>query len=342
MKALVVTTDHKLEMWDVAKPEIGPYEALGRILACGICGSTDRELIAGTQPYNSDYPAILGHESIGEIIEVGAKVTRFKVGDRVTRTLAILPGDSRDGLYSCWGGFAEYGIVRDWEALQRDGIGGPDYTAMRQNVVPEYLTTAQAVVSICLGETASAFWTLPPVGGKSVCVSGTGIAGLSFALWAKLAGARNVIVLGRRQAKLDAALAVAADQAVNVTEGDTAQAVREANGGAGVDLYIEAVGAADQLQLALSVLERGGIMAIYGVPPGLGYDARWSMGNGDTRIIALPTEEHKGYPWVAEMIRRGHIPTDKLMTNQWPLEQFEQAFREIEEGKVVKGMLVMG
>ena len=78
--------------------------ALVRIRACGICATTDRELIRGTQPYHKVYPCLLGHEGVGQVVEVGARVTSFAPGDWVTRPAGIFPGETRDGLASAWGG----------------------------------------------------------------------------------------------------------------------------------------------------------------------------------------------------------------------------------------------
>ena len=148
MKALVVVRPGRLELRDVSRPVPGPREALVKIDACGICGTTDRELVAGTQPYHNEYPAILGHESTGVVVEVGPECRKFKVGDRVTRPAAIIAGDHRDGLASCWGGFAEYGLVRD------PAPGAvPDYQEERELVVDSRLRPEQAVLAISLAGT---------------------------------------------------------------------------------------------------------------------------------------------------------------------------------------------
>jgi 2-desacetyl-2-hydroxyethyl bacteriochlorophyllide A dehydrogenase len=345
MKALIVTTGHQIEVREISKPQPGPYEALVKILACGICGTTDRELIKGTQPFNKDYPAVLGHEAVGEVVQVGAKVKTFRVGDWVTRPVGIWPGESRDGLFSAWGGFAEFGVVRDRKAMAADGdtrLEG-DYTALRQNVVPKGVPIEDAVLAISLAETSSWFSHAPAVGGKCVAVSGTGIAGLSVALWAKLAGARKVIVLGRRSERLALACDIAADHGVNVTAtADVAAEVKRLTGGQGVDLFVEAVGGRDQIRLGLGALAFGGTIAIYGVPPGQIHELNWSWNAaGKAQIATYPADEHLNFAWAIDMLRRGYVPGRKLLTHRRPLAEAREAFADVDAGKVVKGMLVM-
>src|ERR1700733_11269835 len=115
MKAIVVVSPGKFEVRDVPMPKPEPFEALVKIEACGLCGTTDRHIVEGHQAHHPAewYPAVLGHESVGKVIQVGHLVTKFKAGDRVTRPVAIWPGTRQEDLYSAWGGFAEYGIVRD-------------------------------------------------------------------------------------------------------------------------------------------------------------------------------------------------------------------------------------
>jgi threonine dehydrogenase-like Zn-dependent dehydrogenase len=341
MRALIVERPDEIALRDISAPKIGPYEALVRIKGCGICSTTDWELIHGRQPFHRDYPAVLGHEAIGEVVELGKKVKSFKIGNRVTRPVAIWPGDKRDGLASAWGGFAEYGIVRDRAAMTRGGDSSleNDYTAMRQNVVSPGLALPESILAISLSETSSWFRYLPPVAGKSVCIAGTGIAGLSMILWSLLAGAETIFVLGRRDERLDLARRLGATHGLNIKNGPVGARLRELNRGRGADFFLEAVGLPDQIEVGLSVMAPGGTLAIYGVPEGQRYALSWGSGPGWANIAQYPAEEHRAYPWITKLFERGVIPTSELMTHHWKFDQYHEAFAAVAEGSVVKGWI---
>lgn len=335
MKGLVVTAEHRLELRELSAPEPGPYDALVRIRACGICGTTDRELIAGTQPYNKDYPCLLGHEAIGEVVRIGSRVRSFSAGDLVTRPVGIWPGERRDGLASAWGGFTEFGLVRDRRAMAADGdhrLDG-DYLALRQNRIDGAgLGLRELVLAISLAETASWSWQLA-FGGRTVCIAGTGIAGLSIALWAKLAGARRVIVLGRRAQRLELARAVAADAAF-----DTGERGWEEHVGT-VDVFCDAIGAPELLRSGIGLLAPGGTAAIYGVAPNGSAAIDPSTLTDGRRLVTPSADEHLAYAWVLDALRRGLVPVDRLLTHHWPLTAHAEAFAAVAEGSVVKGLL---
>lgn len=120
MKALVVEAPGQLAFREIAEPHLGPYDALVQIEVCGICNSTDRKLIEGALPWAPSPPFVLGHESVGRVLEVGALVRKFRIGDRVTRAQSHWAGEIPN-LGVCIGGFAERGTVRDVEAMVAAG-----------------------------------------------------------------------------------------------------------------------------------------------------------------------------------------------------------------------------
>lgn len=333
MKALVVPEAGRLEVRQIPAPEPGPYDALVRIEACGICNSTDLKLMAGTMFWAPPCPFVLGHEAVGTVLKLGGKVRKFRLGDRVTRPAAFWPG-SRAGLNSASGGMAEFGVVRDGEAIKADGDSTPadDYLTARQNAVPRDLDPEHAVLAIALSETASVLKHLPDLRGRKVVVAGTGVAGLSFALWAKMAGG-FVVVLGRRPDRLARADQVGADAAVDTTAGDWLERARKACGG-GADGAIEATGDAELAGLVLELLKPDAFAASYGVPPaGIKYPRRWK----DATV-----EEHLSYPWVADLLKRGFVRPEWFLTHRWPFGAAAEAFAQVGRGEVVKGVLTMG
>lgn len=278
------------------------------------------------------FPFVLGHESVGTVAEVGARVRRFKVGDRVTRPLAFWPG-SRDGLAVAMGGFSELSVVRDGVAMAADGDESlvEDYNCLRQNVVPPHLSPTEAALAISLAETASVLHGLPSLRGRRIAVLGTGVAGLSLMLWCKLAGAR-VIAVGRRQSRLDEAVATFGADASACAEGpaEVSASIVEAVGGK-VDGLLEATGSPKFARAALDALEQDGFAVTYGVPAtGDSYDGRW---------VEASVNEHLAYPWIADLLRRKLVRAEWFVSHEWPREDLIHAFDEVRSGKVRKGFI---
>ena len=331
MQALIVPQKGHLELTDIPSPQPGPYQALVKIECCGICGSTDWKIVNGHMTWAGPFPLVLGHESVGRVVDVGNRVRTFKVGDRVTR--AVYPPDRTAGMNSAMGGFSAFGIVTDAKAMAADGDPSllTDYTAQRQNVVPAGLGAADAALAISLSETASALLPLPNLRGRTVIVAGTGVAGLSFTLWAKLAGA-TVVTLGRRTERLAAARALGADAAIDTTAPDwQAQALAAARGPA--DGVIEAIGDVALAGPLLKLIKPGGFASAYGAPEdGKAYPPGWTTAS---------VEEHRAYAWVADLLLRGWVRPEWFVTHTWPFSEARQAFERVREGGVIKGLILM-
>lgn len=336
MKALVVSGPEEFGWVDIPPPEPKANEALCRIEVCGICNSTDRELIALTQPYKPNVPFVLGHESVGTVVEVGAEVTRYRVGDQVTRVAAIFPGEERDGLYSGWGGFAEYGIVRDDPS---------NYTSMRQVVLPGELEPERAFLSISLAETRAWLEQVTEmhgdVAGRPVVVLGTGVAGLTATYWAKARGAVPLITLGRRPERLALARRCGADLALRSDDPELGARVRDATSGRMAAVLIEAIGKPAALPAFYPLLAASGVLAVYGAAPAAEYEAAWAQLPEGVRHCRPGPEEHRYTRRVAEEMLRGEIDTSLWLSHVWEADEIEAAFEQVAAGEVVKGCVRM-
>lgn len=330
MNVLVVPEKGCLEVREVMCPAPGPYQALVQNEVCGICSSTDWKVALGQMSWAGPFPLALGHESVGRVVEVGAKVRNFRIGDRVTRS--VLPGSA--AMNSAFGGFAEFGVVTDAAAMTADGDASlsEDYLALRQLVVPAFLDDpVQAALAISLAETASGMRSLPNLRGRRVLVAGTGMAGLAFTLWARLAGADKVVTLGRRSQRLDLALRLGAGSAVATTASDWMACARDALDGP-AEIVIEAVGDVDLADRLLTLLAADGVAAAYGAPPdGATFSPPW---------IVMPVEEQRDFAWAATMLRLGLVRPEWFVSHVWDgLDAAPTAFAAVRRGEIVKGFI---
>ena len=163
MKGLVVEAAGKICLReDLPLPEIDAYQVLCRNVGCGICNGTDMQLINGQMPF-IQYPFVLGHEAVGQVVAVGEKVRSFQEGDYILRS--ALPG--LPGYHSFWGGFAEYGVADDYAARLADHAGADIETSTRQ-LVPAGIDPVEATMLITLKEVASALHRLRLQPGQNV------------------------------------------------------------------------------------------------------------------------------------------------------------------------------
>jgi threonine dehydrogenase-like Zn-dependent dehydrogenase len=327
MKAAVVVEPGHLELLEVPDPRPGPYQVLVRTLAGGLCG-TDRHIVAGTF-YRKDYPTILGHEAIGEVVELGPGVRSFRVGDRILRTAAARPGERLGAFASTLGGFAEWAIANDVESLVRDRPEASikPYDRM-QKAVPAAFDPIDAGAFIVLKETYSWLRRLADPGGRRVLIVGTGPAALSFVQLARLQEAAQIIVLGRRQKRLDLARRLGADTALVSTPVELAAQLRELTDGRGVDLAIEAAGATDVLEAIPDGLATRGVLGVYGVSAEQAATIRWGWGRTVPRTWSLRFEEPDEagiHDEAWELVRAGRYQLKATLTHVLPLERVSEA-----------------
>ena len=200
MKGLVVEAAGKICLReDLPLPEIDAYQVLCRNVGCGICNGTDMQLINGQMPF-IQYPFVLGHEAVGQVVAVGEKVRSFQEGDYILRS--ALPG--LPGYHSFWGGFAEYGVADDYAARLADHAGADIETSTRQ-LVPAGIDPVEATMLITLKEVASALHRLRLQPGQNVVVAGCGPVGIAMAALAKCMGAGKVVLAGHHPARIAAA-----------------------------------------------------------------------------------------------------------------------------------------
>jgi L-iditol 2-dehydrogenase len=214
----------------------------------------------GRFPFPIAYPAVLGHESIGQVIETGTQVRYLQPGDLVTRVGTPPVG----GVHAAWGGFAEIGIATDHRAMREDGLPEQAWQPYRiHQVIPEGVDARGAPMIITWRETLSYLRRAGARRGTRLLVIGSGANGIAFAAHAKNLGATEVALIGSAQRKQIA-------RRVGVTayydyNSEGLDAVLTAAHPSGFELVIDAVGRRGTLNLGLGHLQPGGTVGVYGL-----------------------------------------------------------------------------
>jgi NADPH:quinone reductase-like Zn-dependent oxidoreductase len=243
---------------DRPEPTPGPGTLVVRVRAASL---NYRDVMMARGLYNpkQKLPLVPASDGAGEVVAVGAGVTRVKVGDRVAATFMqgyLSPPVPRDGTHvrGTLGGPLD-GMLQEKIALPENGVVP----------VPEHLSDVEAATLPCGALTAwSALVTYGGVrAGDTVVAQGTGGVSIFVLQLAKILGAR-VIVTSSSDAKLDAVKALGADAVVNyTTKPDWAAEVRALTGGVGADHIVDVAGST--LHMSLRAVRIGGSISVIGV-----------------------------------------------------------------------------
>jgi threonine dehydrogenase-like Zn-dependent dehydrogenase len=334
MRGLI--SDGRGKIWlaeDIPVPEPTDYTALVRTIACGICNGTDLKLKDGHLRGFTTYPAVLGHESVGEVVAVGRKVRKFKLGDRVVRS--SLPNA---GIYhSLWGGFAEYGLVTDDQAMNFDEVKHDGESASQQRI-PAEIDPLRGVMVITLKEVYSALKRLNFYAGASVAIYGGGPAGLAMVNCTKIMGAGFIALCDHHEERLKTAKRLGADLTVNSEYENFEKSIIKCI--PRLDFVIDAVGRNTILSAALRLIRPSGTIGLYGIGIENDKPIEWSKGpyNWNLHSVQWPVskEEAAINEEVTAHILRGTMPLEEYVTHILPIERFDEGFELVKNRQGLK------
>jgi threonine dehydrogenase-like Zn-dependent dehydrogenase len=238
-----------------------PGDVLIKVEACGICG-TDLNILSIPPAHKAAPDVIIGHEAVGVVEEVGPGTAGLQVGDRVV----IAPRLTCGQCHYCRRGLDNQCTNYQTIGTTCDGAFAP-YLCAPQRAL--YKLNAQVAhddavffepLSCAVGAAARA----PIQAGDNVAIIGAGPMGLLFAQLYRTLGAGRVIVADIVPYRLHFAEEIGVDEALNPTQVDLAQAVRDITG-LGADLVVDAVG--NQIDTAVKLARRGGQVVLFGLRP---------------------------------------------------------------------------
>ena len=344
MKSLIVDQSGKLYFETLPQPKIDDHKALVKMEACGVCNGTDMKLIHRNFKNFSDYPAILGHEGVGRVVEKGERVTNLQIGD-----LVLLPflEESVGGFTPGWGAFSEYAVVGDAQAMIRDGKGpGTDYFQecyFAQQVVPERIAHADAVMIITFREVLSAVRRFGFRENKNLVVFGAGPVGLCFIKFAKLLGLGPVIAFDIDDGKVAEARAMGADYAFNSLKTDPVEAVLDILPDR-ADFVVDAVGVNDLINQAMRMVKYNGKICCYGISAKLDMTLDWSRApyNWSLDFVQWPSkkEEAEAHGQILNWMDAGALNPGDFISDVFPFEDVIRVFDMVENKKTNKKIVI--
>lgn len=331
MRGIFATARSQVGVLEIPEPEPGPYEALVEVEACGICNSTDWKLLKG-EFVSGSYPILLGHESVGRVVELGSKVRSFHPGDLVLRTTLRDEHIPHPGGRSCWGGFAERAIVTDVWAEK-----GVEYNAFPhpQQVVPPGIGSVHAVAMVTLKETLSCLENTDVQAGHSLAIVGTGPVAQALTRLARLLGIAPVVVFGRQAAwgELFAKLG-----AHDYAAGDDAPPeVRKILVGGGFDRVIEAVGSPSALSRCLHIAKVEGRVNTYGVTSAS--EPYAPAQEADGRVFRSRVAEAEVHEKLCQWVEQGEIRLSDWITDVLPWIEHQRGLDLVKENTSCKVVL---
>lgn len=319
---------------EMPKPKIGTDEILVKVIASGICGSDVLEWYRIKKA-----PIVLGHEIGGEIVEVGANVDKYKIGQRVFVSHHV-PCNT---CYYCLrghhtvcetlhntnfypGGFAEYIRIPPIN-VDRGVFPLPDEITYDQAVFIEPLSCvirAQRLVNLKPGQT--------------VVVIGSGISGLLHIMLAKALGAGRIIATDIDKKRLEMAKKLGAEAVFNATDNVPIR-IRESNSGRLADLVIVCAGVMSAFKQALKSVDKGGTVLCFATS-NLGEDLPVPINEfWRNEIKLMPSYGNAPIDAIEaiELIRAGRISVEKLISHKLPLSEIQEGFIMAANRKDSKG-----
>lgn len=303
-------------------------DVLVRVTGCSICGS-DLHIYHG-EGFSEDLGFCVGHEAVGEVVEIGRGVRRLKSGDKVMISGAVgcgaCPSCLRGDVIRCeTGQGACYGLSSKLQGSQAEAVRVPagDFNAAK---IPDGVSEDQAL--LMTDGMATAWYGARNAeisSGKTAAVVGLGPIGLMAVEQAFVLGAARVFAVdpvAERRAIAEGlgAIALHPDEAV--------ETMRELTKGRMADSIVEAVGHARTIELALNLAARRGVVSVIGVNQDRRFDfpmARAFMMGLTFRIGTCSVQET--WPELIPLVQAGRLKPERVISHRLPLSQGEEAYR---------------
>ena len=338
MKALAKLHAEKgIWMTECEKPTVGHNDLLIKIHKTAICG-TDMHIYQWDEWAQKTIPVpmVVGHEYVGEVVGMGQEVLGFTLGDRVSGEGHITCGHCRNcragRRHLCrnttgvgvnrQGAFAEYLVI-------------PAFNAFK---IPQNISSDLAAIFDPFGNAVHTALSFDLVG-EDVLITGAGPIGIMAAAVARHVGARNVVITDINEYRLDLAAKMGATRAVNVSNTQLQDVMKELGMTEGFDVGLEMSGVPAALRDMLDKMNNGGKIAMLGIPPNdVAIDWNQVIFKGLMIKGIYGREMFETWYKMASLIQGG-LDLTPMITHQFSIDDFQQGFDVMGSGQSGKVIL---
>ena len=338
MKALVKSrADRGLWLEDVAEPKLGINDVKIRVLLTGICG-TDLHIYEWDKWAKSTIkiPTVIGHEFVGEIVEVGSNVADFRAGELVSGEGHVVCGRCRN----CLAGRRHLCAFTQGVGVNRDGAFAEFVVLPVANIWRHNPGVPLEIASIFDPFGNAVHMALSfPVLGEDVLITGAGPIGMMAAAVVRHAGARHVVITDVNPYRLDLAKKLGVTLAVDSRSTRLGDVQKQLGMKEGFDVGLEVSGIESAFQEMLSNMSHGGKIALLGIPAkDISIDWRQVIFNMLTLKGIYGREMYETWYMMTVMLESG-LDISPVITHTFSFRDFEKGFDAMRSGHCGKVIL---
>jgi threonine 3-dehydrogenase len=338
MRALVKAKARRgIWLEDIEKPEIGHNDVLIKVHRTAICG-TDMHIYQWDEWASKTIPVpmTVGHEFSGKVVDCGAEVKGFSIGDRVSAEGHVTCGVCRN----CRAGrrhlcMNTIGVGVNRAGAFADYIAVPAFNVFK---LPDAITDDMASILDPLGNATHTALSFDLVG-EDVLITGAGPIGIMAVAIARYAGARHVVITDVNDYRLGLARDMGASIALNVSNGSLDQTMQDLGMEEGFDVGMEMSGNPSAFNEMLRTMHHGGKVALLGIlPDGTAIDWTQVIFKGLEIKGIYGREMFETWYKMSSMLQSG-LNIEPVITHRFPLADYQDAFELMESGQSGKIIL---
>ena len=321
MKAVMINKPHDLQIVEIDKPVITEHDnVLIKMKAAGICGS-DVHIYHG-QNAAATYPRVIGHEMVGEVVEVGINATKIKIGDRVIVDQVVNCGEC----YACKKGRGNVCANLKVRGVHIHG-GYCEYIAVPESdvyILPDNLSYEDAVMIEPSTIAVQSCSRAELCSEDTLLILGCGALGSSILKIARLSGA-TIIAVDVVDEKIEDAKANGATYGINLLKEDVVARAKELTGGYGPTVSIDSACTKDSLATLLELTGNAGRVITMGfsVDPTVVTQFKITAKELDVRGSRL---QNKKFQEVLNLVEEGKLDLDNSISHKFNYLDAQKAF----------------